>query len=73
MSALTNREREIIAAIAEGDTNKAIARRLGVAERTIAAHLMNIRRKLKAHTTAQATAIWARRSIDAARIEGRAA
>lgn len=60
MSELSKREREIIAAIVEGGFAKSIARSLGLSVRTVKNHLLNIRRKLKARTTPQAAAIWAR-------------
>jgi DNA-binding NarL/FixJ family response regulator len=43
---LTGREREVLAAAAEGLTARQIARRLDVAERTVTTHLHHIYRKL---------------------------
>ena len=43
---LTQREREIAELIGRGDTNKQIARRLAITERTVKAHLSGIFRKL---------------------------
>jgi DNA-binding NarL/FixJ family response regulator len=40
-SALTAREREILGLVAEGMTNKSIARRLGISEKTVKSHLTN--------------------------------
>ena len=46
LACLTQREREIAALIGRGDTNKQIARRLAITERTVKAHLSGIFRKL---------------------------
>jgi two-component system nitrate/nitrite response regulator NarL len=43
---LTERERQIILVLAEGITNKEIARRLGLTEGTVKVHLHRIYRKL---------------------------
>jgi NarL family two-component system response regulator LiaR len=43
---LTNREREVLALLARGLANKAIARELGVTEKTVKAHVGSILRKL---------------------------
>jgi DNA-binding NarL/FixJ family response regulator len=40
-SALTAREREILGLVAEGMTNRSIARRLGISEKTVKSHLTN--------------------------------
>jgi DNA-binding NarL/FixJ family response regulator len=39
LSRLTRREREVLALIAEGKTNKAIAEALGIAEGTVKSHI----------------------------------
>ena len=44
--ALTARERQIVLVLAEGITNKEIARRLRLTEGTVKVHLHNIYRKL---------------------------
>ena len=46
LQALTAREQEVLAALAAGESNRLLARRLGIAERTVKAHLTNITRKL---------------------------
>jgi two-component system nitrate/nitrite response regulator NarL len=57
---LTAREREVLALLAEGLSNKAIARRLGVAERTAKFHVESILGKLGAETRSEAIVIAAR-------------
>ena len=46
MSTLTEREREVLALMAEGLTNQAISIRLMVAERTVESHIAGIFAKL---------------------------
>jgi DNA-binding NarL/FixJ family response regulator len=46
LSSLTAREREILAMIAQGDTNTAIAERLVVSPRTVESHVGSILEKL---------------------------
>ncbi|QLE72820.1 response regulator transcription factor [Streptomyces rectiverticillatus] len=43
---LTDREVEVLLLLASGEQNKRLARRLGIAERTVRAHTANIVRKL---------------------------
>ncbi|MBI2916606.1 MAG: response regulator transcription factor [Chloroflexi bacterium] len=45
-SALTARETEVLALVAEGYSNKAIAFRLGISERTVKSHLTYVMAKL---------------------------
>ena len=52
---LTSREREVLALIAEGRSNKEVASRLGIGVRTIETHRERIMRKLKIHTIAGLT------------------
>ena len=47
---MTNREREIVALIAEGLSNKDIAQRLDIATYTVKSHVHNILEKLALHT-----------------------
>lgn len=54
-SDLSNREREILIAIAEGLSNKEIASRLNIAVRTVETHRERLIRKLNIHTTAGLT------------------
>ena len=43
---LSNRERDVIGLLAEGLTNESIARRLGIAPRTVEKHVARVFRKL---------------------------
>jgi DNA-binding NarL/FixJ family response regulator len=56
---LTPREREVLDCVAEGLPNKLIARRLGIAERTVKAHLTRVFSVLGVTDRTQA-ALWAR-------------
>ncbi len=53
---LTRRELEVLRLVAAGDTNKAIAARLVLSERTVDRHVSNILAKLRVSTRAAATA-----------------
>jgi DNA-binding NarL/FixJ family response regulator len=52
---LTDREREVLALIAEGNSNKEIATRLGIGVRTIETHRERIMRRLDIHSVAGLT------------------
>jgi DNA-binding NarL/FixJ family response regulator len=52
---LTDREREVLALIAEGRSNKEVANQLGIGVRTIETHRERIMRKLGIHTIAGLT------------------
>lgn len=54
---LTQRERQVLAAVAEGLTGQAVGRRLGIAEKTVEAHKTRIFAKLGANDQAHAVAI----------------
>jgi len=58
---LTEREREILAAVARGERSKEVAARLGITERTVKAHLASIYNKLGVDSRAAAIAIAAQR------------
>jgi len=60
---LTSREMEILRLIAEGHANKQIARKIGVAEETVKAHLKNIFAKLDVADRTHAVTLAARRGI----------
>jgi DNA-binding CsgD family transcriptional regulator len=53
---LTPRELEVLAAVADGDSNKAIARRLGISLHTVKFHVESVFRKLGARTRTEAVA-----------------
>jgi len=55
--ALTSREREIVTLVAEGQSNKEIARRLGLTDGTVKIHLHNIYRKLEVSNRTSLTAL----------------
>jgi DNA-binding NarL/FixJ family response regulator len=57
---LSDREKEVLGLIATGLANKAIARRLGISERTVKAHLTRIFEQLGVSDRTQA-ALWAHR------------
>ena len=51
---LTRREREILALVAEGDSNKAVAEKLFTSKRTVDWHLVNVYEKLGVSNRVQA-------------------
>ncbi len=55
---LSGRERWILCCIVDGDSNKHIARRIGIAEATVKVHVKAILRKIQLRNRTQA-AIWA--------------
>ncbi len=57
---LSDREREVLAMVAEGLPNKLIAQRLGISEKTVKAHLTNVFRQIGVTDRTQA-ALWAQR------------
>lgn len=46
LARLTAREREVLRCLARGETNRVLARQLGIAERTVRAHVTSVVRKL---------------------------
>ncbi len=62
-AAITAREREILALIANGHANKQIATLFGISEDTVKRHVSHILKKLDAHDRAQATVEAIRRGI----------
>jgi DNA-binding NarL/FixJ family response regulator len=60
--ALSAREQEVLRLVAQGLANKQIARRLGISERTVKAHLTNVFSALGVSDRTQA-ALWAREHL----------
>jgi len=58
---LSEREREVLLLLAEGLSNKLIARRLSISEKTVKAHLTNVFRTIGVTDRTQA-ALWAERN-----------
>jgi len=56
-AALSPREREIVELIARGDSNKLIARELGIAETTVKIHVQHLLRKLDLDSRVQAAVL----------------
>lgn len=61
---VTPRELEVLGAIGEGLTNKAIARKLGISLHTVKFHVESLFRKLGARTRTEALAKAAERRVD---------
>ncbi|NED54173.1 response regulator transcription factor, partial [Micromonospora aurantiaca] len=64
LATLTAREREVLAAVAEGLTNREIGQRLFISERTIGVHVSHIFDKLQVRTRVQASAIFLRNGAE---------
>jgi len=62
-AALTPREREVLQLLAEGESNKQIAQRLGLSVKTVMHHSVAIYRKLEVRGRAEATAYAYRRGL----------
>jgi DNA-binding NarL/FixJ family response regulator len=62
MAALSAREQEVLRLVTAGLANKQIARRLGIAERTVKAHLTNIFGRIGVTDRTQA-ALWAQEQL----------
>ena len=60
---LSRREKQVLAALSAGDPNKAIARDLGISERTVKFHLASLYRKLGVQTRTEAALEGARRGL----------
>lgn len=71
MHALTPRQHEVLALVAQGKRNQQIARALCIAEHTVEAHLRTIYQKLKVRSrTAAANHYWRWRLRQAAKVNG---
>jgi DNA-binding NarL/FixJ family response regulator len=60
---LTEREQEVLGLVAQGLSNKAIARQLVISPSTVNYHLIQIFNKLVVETRAQAVAVAAQRGL----------
>ena len=63
LAVLTHREREVLALVADGRTNRDIADVLFIEARTVEKHVEHIRTKLGARSRADAAARWARATV----------
>lgn len=63
-STLTPRETEILALLAEGQSNKAIARNLGISDGTVKLHVKAILRKLEVHSRVEAAVMAVQRGFN---------
>ncbi len=60
---LTPREREILCLLAEGQSNKVIARNLGISDGTVKLHVKAILRKLEVHSRVEAAVLAVEHSL----------
>lgn len=67
---LTPRELEILSLLAEGQSNKVIARNLGISDGTVKLHVKAILRKLDVHSRVEAAVIAVEQGLRANRREG---
>ena len=58
LKGITQREREVLACLANGDNNRVIAQRLGIGEGTVRSHVHLLLQKLQVHNRTQAALIW---------------
>ncbi|WP_184579062.1 response regulator transcription factor [Streptomyces zagrosensis] len=56
-SLLTKREVEVLLLLADGESNRSLARQLNIAERTVRAHVTSLMRKLGARSRVEAALI----------------
>jgi two-component system nitrate/nitrite response regulator NarL len=62
-ASLTPREREILCHLAEGQSNKLIARNLGISDGTVKLHVKAILRKLEVHSRVEAAVMAVEKSL----------
>jgi len=58
LDSLTAREQDVLACIAHGDDNRAIAQRLGIGEGTVRSHVHVLLQKLQVRNRTQAALVW---------------
>ncbi|WJW74356.1 response regulator [Thiohalobacter sp. IOR34] len=68
-SKLTPRENEILGLLAEGQSNKAIARNLGISDGTVKLHVKGILRKLGVHSRVEAAVIAVEQGLRSNRVD----
>jgi DNA-binding CsgD family transcriptional regulator/tetratricopeptide (TPR) repeat protein len=78
LSSLTDRELQVLVGVADGQTNREIAQRLFISERTVGVHVSRILNKLQLRSRVQASAVFQRSeryreraNPSAARVSGR--
>ncbi|MEE1752705.1 response regulator transcription factor [Streptomyces sp. SP18CS02] len=57
LETLTARERHVLWVLGGGESNRLLARRLGIAERTVKAHITSITRKLELKSRVEVTLV----------------
>ena len=60
---LTSRERDVLALVAEGLTNREVGRRLFISEKTVSVHLSNLMAKLNVSSRTEAVTVAVRRGL----------
>jgi DNA-binding NarL/FixJ family response regulator len=68
--ALTEREREVLELVRQGQPNKSIARKLQISERTVKAHVTHVFQRIGVSDRTQA-ALWAERHLHLGGVPGR--
>lgn len=71
LAALTPREREVLACLADGDGRRDVAERLFLSANTVRTHLQNLMAKLGVHSTLEAVALIRRTQVGSALIDAR--
>jgi DNA-binding NarL/FixJ family response regulator len=64
LAALTPREREVLACLADGDGRRDVAERLYLSANTVRTHLQNLMAKLGVHSTLEAVALTRRAELE---------
>jgi len=64
LAALTPREREVLACLADGDGRRDVAERLYLSANTVRTHLQNLMAKLGVHSTLEAVALTRRAQLE---------
>jgi DNA-binding CsgD family transcriptional regulator len=72
LAALTPREREVLACLADGDGRRDVADRLYLSANTVRTHLQNLMAKLGVHSTLEAVALIRRAQVANPTMDGQA-